>query len=124
MAARRSNRYCVFRLGCASAACRCSFASRRDSISVLPAASLEPQELRYNKARMIRKVGPYLLIGVVIVLAYLSFDWAVGAAIHNRKVVLVPDLSSKAVNDALNQLSPLGLGLEKEGEQFDKRFPA
>src|SRR5439155_12602621 len=43
---------------------------------------------------------------------------------HSRKVVVVPDLSSKAVNDALNMLSPLGLGLEKEGEQFDKRFPA
>ncbi len=56
--------------------------------------------------------------------AYLGFDWAVGAAIHNRKVVLVPDLSSKSVNDALNLLSPVGLGLEKDGEQFDKRFPA
>ncbi len=73
---------------------------------------------------MVKKLIPYLLLGIVVVIAYLGFDWAVGAAIHNRKVVLVPDLSSKAVNDALNLLAPLGLGLEKEGEQFDKRFPA
>ncbi len=73
---------------------------------------------------MVKKFGPYLLVGLAVVVAYLGFDWAVGAAIHNRKVVQVPDLSSKAVNDALNLLAPLGLGLEKEGEQFDKRFPA
>ncbi len=73
---------------------------------------------------MLKKLGPYLLISLGIVIAYLGFDWALGAAIHSRKVVQVPDLSSKAVNDALNILAPLGLGLEKEGEQFDKRFPA
>src|SRR5689334_12104096 len=73
---------------------------------------------------MVRKYGPYVLIVLCVVAGYLCFDWAVGAAIHSRKVVLVPDISSKAVNDALNILSPLGLGLEKEGEQFDKRFPA
>src|SRR5690349_21103071 len=72
---------------------------------------------------MLKKYGPYVLAALALVVAYLGFDWAVGAAIHSRKVVVVPDLSSKAVNDALNVLAPLGLGLEKEGEQFDKRFP-
>ena len=28
---------------------------------------------------------------IALVAAYLSFDWAVGAVIHNRKVVLVPE---------------------------------
>ncbi len=73
---------------------------------------------------MIRKWGPFMLLALMVIASYLVFDWAVGAVIHSRKVVLVPDLSSKAVNEALNSLSPLGLGLEKEGEQFDKRFPA
>ena len=73
---------------------------------------------------MVKKVLPYLFFCAALAGAYLSFDWAIGAAIHNRKVVVVPDLSAKAVNDALNGLGPLGLGLEKEGEQFDKRFPA
>src|SRR2546423_3326661 len=35
-----------------------------------------------------------------------------------------PDLPSKAANKALSHPPPLGLGLEKEGEQFNKRFPA
>jgi serine/threonine-protein kinase len=73
---------------------------------------------------MIRKYGPYVLLVLCVIAGYMAFDWAMGAVIHSRKVVVVPDLSSKAVNDALNMLSPLGLGLEKEGEQFDKRFPA
>jgi len=73
---------------------------------------------------MIRKYGPYILAVLCVIAGYMVFDWAMGAVIHSRKVVVVPDLSSKGVNDALNMLSPLGLGLEKEGEQFDKRFPA
>jgi serine/threonine-protein kinase len=73
---------------------------------------------------MLKKLLPFVFFGLLIVAAYLSFDWAIGAVIHSRKVVLVPDLSGKSVNDALNILGPLGLGLEKEGEQFDKRFPA
>jgi serine/threonine-protein kinase len=67
---------------------------------------------------------PYVALAAALAAGYFSFDWAVGAAIHSRKLVAVPDLSSKGVNDALNMLAPLGLGLEKEGEQFDKRFPA
>jgi len=71
-----------------------------------------------------KKFLPFFFFGLIVTAAYLSFDWAVGALIHSRKVVLVPELSAKSVNDALNLLGPLGLGLEKEGEQFDKRFPA
>jgi len=71
-----------------------------------------------------KKILPYIFFALLVTAAYLSFDWAVGALIHSRKVVAVPELSSKSVNDALNLLGPLGLGLEKDGEQFDKRFPA
>ena len=55
---------------------------------------------------------------------YASFQWAIEALIHERKVVQVPDLAGKQVAEALNQLSQIHLGLTKEGEQFDKRFPA
>ncbi len=70
------------------------------------------------------KILPTLGIVTALIVAYVAFDWAVGAVIHSRKVVAVPDISSKSVHDALNLLGPLGLGLEKEGEQFDKRYPA
>jgi eukaryotic-like serine/threonine-protein kinase len=70
------------------------------------------------------KIFPWIVILAIAAGAYFSFEWAIGAAIHNRKVVQVPDISGKNLNDALSLLSPLHLGLSKEGEQYDKSFPA
>src|SRR3954467_15051287 len=67
---------------------------------------------------------PILLVILTVCLVYFSFHWAIGAVIHSRPVVMVPDINGKSVSDALNQLSQMHLGLTKEGEQFDKRFPA
>ena len=61
---------------------------------------------------------------LALVAAYFSFDWAMGAIIHSRKVVVVPDLIGQSVAQAVSVVSPLGLGVVKEGEQFDKSFPA
>jgi len=71
-----------------------------------------------------KKFLPYLALGAIAVALYLSFNWAVGAAIHSRRVVMVPDLSSKSVGEALEIVSQQQLGLEKEGEQYDKLHPA
>ncbi|HVO33688.1 MAG TPA: PASTA domain-containing protein [Elusimicrobiota bacterium] len=71
-----------------------------------------------------KRLIPAIFLGVALAVVYFSFDWAVGAAIHNRKVVMVPDVTGKSVMDALNLLGPLQLGVSKEGEQFDKRYPA
>lgn len=71
-----------------------------------------------------QKILPIVALVFALGLAYWAFDWAMGAVIHIRQVVQVPDLSSKSVPDALNLLAPLHLGLVKEDEQFDKRFPA
>lgn len=73
---------------------------------------------------MIRKIIPWIALGLALGGAYFAFDWAVGAVIHYRRVVMVPDLSGKSVADALNLLGPSRLGLAKEGEQYDKRYPA
>jgi beta-lactam-binding protein with PASTA domain len=67
---------------------------------------------------------PFAMIFIALGLAYLSFSWAIGAVIHSRPVVMVPDLNSKSISDALTLLSQNHLGLIKEGEQFDKRYPA
>src|SRR4051812_5009014 len=67
---------------------------------------------------------PFALLFIVLGLGYLSFTWAIGAVIHSRPVVMVPDLNSKSISDALTLLSQAHLGLIKEGEQFDKRYPA
>ncbi len=72
----------------------------------------------------IKRIAPILALCLAVAMMYYSFDWAVGAAIHNRRTVTVPDLSGKSVMDALTLLGPLQLGLNKEGEQFDKLHPA
>jgi serine/threonine-protein kinase len=77
-----------------------------------------------NDSSFLSRVAPWLALAGALGIAYLSFEWAIGAAIHNRKVVKVPDISGKSVADALNILSPLRLGISKDGEQFDKAFPA
>jgi beta-lactam-binding protein with PASTA domain len=72
---------------------------------------------------MAKKYLIYGVIAVVVIAGYFAFDWAMGAIIHNRKVVIVPDLVGKSVPDALALVSPMGLGLQKDSEQFDKMYP-
>lgn len=71
-----------------------------------------------------RKLLIVLLVGVVGAALYFSFDWAMGAVIHNRAAVMVPDLTGKGVPEALSLLSQAHLGMVKESEQFDKNYPA
>ncbi len=71
-----------------------------------------------------KKLTPYFFLGILALLMYLSFEWAIGAVVHNRQVIMVPDLSGKTVTEALGILSSMHLGLSKEGEQFDKQRPA
>lgn len=71
-----------------------------------------------------KRFYPYLVVLAVVSGGYFAFDWAMGAIIHSRKVVIVPNVVGKNVAEALAQLSPLGLGLQKDGEQFDKSSPA
>lgn len=71
-----------------------------------------------------RRFLPFVALLAALALGYLSFDWAVGAVVHNRKVVAVPDVTGKSAFEALNQLAGVHLGLAKEGDQFDKRYPA
>ncbi len=70
------------------------------------------------------KILPIVALVVLCGAIYFSFEWAVGAVVHNRKVVPVPDITSKTVGEALNLVAASHLGLTKDGEQFDKRYPA
>lgn len=59
-----------------------------------------------------------------LVFLYLLFDWSIGAVIHARKTVLVPDLKGTTLSDAITQVSALNLGIRKEGEEFNQAVPA
>lgn len=67
---------------------------------------------------------PWLAPVLGLLIMYISFRWAIGAVVHSRPVVVVPDITGKPVAEALTLLSQGRLGLIKDGEQFDKRFPA
>ncbi len=70
------------------------------------------------------KISSILFFLALVIVGYLTFDWAVGAVIHQRKAVTVPDLTGKSVGEALELLSKAKLSLVKDTDQFDKRFPA
>jgi len=59
-----------------------------------------------------------VLIGVVV--AYVAADALMGAIVHHRKVVTVPNLLGKNLQDAETATAALGLKLHKDSEQFDK----
>jgi len=70
-----------------------------------------------------KKILSLVAIPLVLVGMYLTFDWAIGILVHNRKVVVVPNLVGKNVPEALAITSALGLSIQKEGELFDKSAP-
>ncbi len=71
-----------------------------------------------------KRFSPYIFLALAVLLMYLTFEWAIGAVVHNRQTVMVPDLTGKGVPETLSLLSSMHLGLSKEGEQFDKLRPA
>ncbi len=57
--------------------------------------------------------------GLIIV----SADWVLGALIHTRKEVTVPDLTKKPVSQALGLLAQQNLAAKQAGVEFDEDVP-
>ncbi len=57
--------------------------------------------------------------GLIIV----SADWVMGALIHTRKEVTVPDLTKKPVSQALDLLAKQNLAAKQAGVEFDQNVP-
>ncbi len=55
--------------------------------------------------------------------AYFTLNWGLEGVIHTRKTQTVPDLKSRSIAAALDQLAPLNLGLRKTGVEFDATVP-
>jgi len=60
----------------------------------------------------------FLLLGVTIFL----FLQLAGTIIHQKKIVTVPNLVGKPIEEALELLAPLNSGLQKINERYDKKF--
>jgi serine/threonine-protein kinase len=63
------------------------------------------------------------LIIILLVFAaagYYSFNMIMTAFIHSEEEIVLPDVKGKSVAEAVNELSSMGLGLRKEGEEFNQ----
>lgn len=62
-----------------------------------------------------------IIIGISI---YFSFNMIMNSLIHSRKEIDVPNLVGKSLYDSLDELSKIGFGLIKDGEEPDQNVPA
>ena len=82
---------------------------------------LEGAEDSFFSPGFLLKIG-----GVAIVLFFLtffSFSWTMESVIHNRKEVLVPDISGKSAANALQLVSEQNLSMKIEGYEFNDSVP-
>ncbi|OGR78840.1 MAG: hypothetical protein A2X32_08305 [Elusimicrobia bacterium GWC2_64_44] len=56
-------------------------------------------------------------------LTYFLFSWTMETVIHNRKEVIVPDISGKSTVNALQILSEQNLAMKIEGTEFNEAVP-
>jgi serine/threonine-protein kinase len=57
--------------------------------------------------------------GLLLILAFYMLRWGIQGVIHSRKTQTVPDMKGRSLAASLDMLTPLNLGLRKEGAEFD-----
>ena len=73
------------------------------------------------------KRGPVLALlgfmGVAVISSLFAMHWIASALLHSRREVVVPELTGKTLEQALDLLAPEDLGLFKESVEFDENLP-
>lgn len=71
--------------------------------------------------------GKWIAAGVVFVffvlLIFISIDWVMGALVHTRQEVQVPDITEKPVTAALNSLATVNLAMKQAGVEYAENVP-
>jgi serine/threonine-protein kinase len=69
-----------------------------------------------------------LQAALVILVCFFAFYWGINMVMsvitHSKVEVIVPDITGMHVAEALDNVSPLGLSLKKEGSEFNAELPA
>lgn len=68
-------------------------------------------------------VAALLVLVFFVALIFISIDWVLGALVHTRKEVQVPDITQKPVTTALNALASVNLALKQAGVEFAEGVP-
>ena len=64
-----------------------------------------------------------LVVLFFIGLIFVSFDWVMGALVHTRQEVQVPEITNKPVTTALNALAGVNLALKQAGVEYAEGVP-
>src|SRR3989344_5883472 len=72
---------------------------------------------------VLKKAEWFGLSALSLILLLFALNWAVKLAVHSQKDVVVPDLTSQSLYQALDVLSKLNLGLKQEGAEYNDQVP-
>src|SRR5690349_1104705 len=64
-----------------------------------------------------------LIYAALVIVSFYAIQWGLEGVIHSRKTHTVPDLKGKSLSNALDMVSPLNLGLKKEGSEYNASVP-
>ncbi|MBO5011237.1 MAG: PASTA domain-containing protein, partial [Elusimicrobiaceae bacterium] len=76
-----------------------------------------------KKSSRAKWVAAGVVAAFFIALIAVSADWVIGALVHTRKEVTVPDLTKKPVTQALDILAASNLALKQAGVEFTQSVP-
>jgi len=79
-----------------------------------------------GKERLLSVGFAFRMVGVgltLFLLTYFLFSWTMETVIHNRKEVIVPDISGKSASNALQSLSENNLAMKIGGYEFNDSVP-
>lgn len=79
-----------------------------------------------GKTRKTSRVKWFIALVVFVffgLLIFVSIDWVLGALVHTRQEVQVPDIAQKPVTTALDSLATVNLALKQAGVEFAEGVP-
>ncbi|PIR15031.1 MAG: hypothetical protein COV48_16635 [Elusimicrobia bacterium CG11_big_fil_rev_8_21_14_0_20_64_6] len=76
-----------------------------------------------TKSSEVRFLEVAAVAAALLVFIYFILNWGFEGVIHARRTQTVPDLKSRSIAAALDQLAPLNLGLRKTAVEFDASVP-
>lgn len=76
-----------------------------------------------RKTSRVRWIAALVVCIFFALLIFVSIDWVLGALVHTRQEVQVPDISGKPVTTALDSLATVNLALKQAGVEFAEGVP-
>jgi len=71
-----------------------------------------------------KKYIEIFIVGILVLVAfYFIVNWTFEGIIHSKKEIMVPKIEGKSLQDAVEILSLVGLGIMKESEEFNSQLP-